>query len=339
MKKPVAVIVVIFVILSVGGLAVYLTRPKVDQNQLYYSGTIESTSSNLSFQVSGKIKAVMTDEGHRVTAGVPLAEVDDALYQAKAREAAAMLDQSQKNLERIGILLEVYSRTLPADVKRARAGLNSAQAMAKEARNDKDRFDGLIKNSVVSQRDWEAINLKHETLESQLAEAKAILDQAQSNLKKIELTRKEIQVAQTHVDAAKSAVDAAQIQLGYTKLYAPFDGIITTRNMEPGEVVSPGQEVLSLSNLTTVELKIYVGEEDIGRVSHGAEMEVSMDTYPDRIYQGRVSFIATEAEFTPKIIQTHKERVKLVYMVKLSIPNADFSLKPGMPADACFQLK
>ena len=336
MKKPIKIIILVIAILAAGSSAYYLTRKKVNNPQLCYSGTIEGTPSNLSFQVSGKIETIHVDEGQRINKGMLLAELDVSLYQAKMRQAQAMLDQSQKNLDRLQILLTVYQQTLPADVKRAQAGVQSAEAVAAEAKSDKQRFDDLRKNSVVTQRDWASVNLKYETAASQLAEAKAILEQAKSNLKKIELTQKEIQVAKTQFRAAQSALEYAQIQVDYTQLKAPFTGIVTTRNMEPGEVVSPGKEVLVLSDLSSVKLKIYVGEEDIGKVTYGDAAKIKIDTFPDRIYNGKVTFISPEAEFTPKIIQTRKERVKLVYMLKITIPNDDVSLKPGMPADACF---
>ena len=336
MRKAIGVIIFILLFPLVG-IFVYLGQQKEISEQLCYSGTIESTQANLSFQVGGRITSVYVDEGDEVNAGKMLAEIDSSLLQAACKQARANLDQTKKNLERLEILLSVYQQTLPADVKRAKAGVQSAEALATEAGNDKERFDNLRKQNVVTGRDWEGINLKYETAAARLDEAKAVLDQARSNLKKIDLTRQEIKLAETQCQAAQAALEAARIQLGYAGLSAPFDGIITTRAVEPGEVVTPGREVLTVSDLKTVELKIFVGEEQIGKVSYGDKAEVKIDTYPDRTYIGTVSFISPEAEFTPKIIQTHKERVKLVFRVKLLIPNPDYSLKPGIPADACFQ--
>jgi len=119
-------------------------------------------------------------------------------------------------------------------------------------------------------------------------------------------------------------------------LRAPFGGVITSRNVEPGEVVTPGQEVISIADLSEVDLKVFVDETEIGKIAPGQRVDVKIDTFPDKTYPGRVAFISPEAEFTPKIIQTHKERVKLVYLVKITIPNPDFQLKSGMPADAWF---
>jgi len=112
---------------------------------------------------------------------------------------------------------------------------------------------------------------------------------------------------------------------------------VISRNIEPGEVVTPGQEVFSVADLSRVDLKVFVDETEIGKIRPGQKADVKVDTFPDRVFSGTVTYISPQAEFTPKIIQTHKERVKLVFMVKLSIPNPNFELKPGTPADAWFR--
>jgi HlyD family secretion protein len=139
------------------------------------------------------------------------------------------------------------------------------------------------------------------------------------------------------VAAATAALDVAQIQLGHTELKAPYTGIVLSRNVEPGEVVTPSQEVLTISDLSRVDLKVFVEETEIGKIAPGRAVDVKIDTFPDKTYPGRVAYVSPQAEFTPKIIQTHKERVKLVYLVKVSVPNPDFELKSGMPADAWFR--
>jgi HlyD family secretion protein len=113
-----------------------------------------------------------------------------------------------------------------------------------------------------------------------------------------------------------------------------MDGVITSRNIEPGETVNIGREVITISDLSRVDLKIFVDETEIGKVKPGQKVDVKVDTFPGKTYTGSVSFISPEGEFTPKIIQTKKERVKLVYLVKVSIVNPNFELKSGMPADA-----
>ena len=128
--------------------------------------------------------------------------------------------------------------------------------------------------------------------------------------------------------------EQAAIQLERMRLSAPVPGVITSRNVEPGEVVTPSREVLTLSDLSRVDLKIFVSEREIGQVKPGQAVDVRVDSFPAKTYRGRVGFISPEGEFTPKFIQTHKERIKIVYLVKVSIPNPRLELKTGMPAGA-----
>ncbi len=336
MRKRIIIVIFLVLFLGVGSL-VYFGQRKVHTEELYYSGTIDATQSELSFQVSGRVVSVLVDGGQTVKKGQLLAELDKLQYLARHKKAEANLIRSKKNLQRSETLLEVYKKTLPAEVERTRAGVSSARAVLNEAHKNKERYDKLYKNKVVSRTEWENITLLNDTAKARLSEANAILKQARSNLKHIEVTRKEIEVAGAQCMAAKAALDFTGIQLGYTQLRAPFSGILTSRNVEPGEVVTAGREVLTLSDLSTVKLKIFVGEIEIGKVKPGQKVRVKVDAFPDKVYRGTVSFISTEGEFTPKIIQTHKERVKLVYLVKISIPNPGVELKPGMPADAWLQ--
>jgi HlyD family secretion protein len=111
------------------------------------------------------------------------------------------------------------------------------------------------------------------------------------------------------------------------------------RNAELGEIVAAGTPVATLADLDRVWLRAYIPETDLGRVKWGQEVAVKTDTFPDKTYRGRVSFIAAKAEFTPKSIETYRERVTLVYRVKIDVENSNRELKPGMPADAVIKLQ
>jgi len=249
------------------------------------------------------------------------------------------------------------------EVKQARYAYEQAQFALEEARKDKARFDTLFERKIIAEKDKDATDLRYETAlkayerakqalellkegyrkesieiaRSKLAEGQAALKQSRENLKKIEALESEVKAAKAQVLSAKAALELANIQLQYCELRAPFQGIIVSRNVEPGEVVSPGQEVISLADLSKVHLKVFVAETEIGMVKPGQKAEVKTDTFPAKTYIGNVSYISPEGEFTPKIIQTHKERVKLVYLIKIIIPNPNLELKPGMPADAWFK--
>jgi HlyD family secretion protein len=260
-------------------------------------------------------------------------------------------------------LAQAESGYRPQELESARLSVEEARAALEDARRNKERFDQLFGKKVVAEKDRDAAQLRFETAlkeygraretyamlkegyrredieaaRARLTEAQAAVKLARSNLKKIGVAEREVEAARATVEAARAALNLTEIQLGYTELRAPFDGVIVSRNIEPGEVVSPGQEVISISDLSEVDLKVFVPETEIGKVKPGQSAAVKIDTFPDKTYQGRVAFISPEGEFTPKIIQTHKERVKLVYLVKITIPNPNLELKTGMPADAWFR--
>jgi len=201
------------------------------------------------------------------------------------------------------IIAELDRAELEARYAQASALVKSASDTLVNARKNYERFEELFKKGVVSEKERDNLKLNYEIAQAKLAEAQSLLKQA-------------------------------SVYLDYTRMKSPMDGIITSRNIEPGETVSAGREVITVSNLSTVELKIFVEETQIGKIRPNQQVDVTVDTFPGKFYQGRVSFISPDGEFTPKVIQTKKERVKLVYLVKVTIENPNFELKTGMPADA-----
>ena len=171
--------------------------------------------------------------------------------------------------------------------------------------------------------------------------AQATYDRAQQILNElVEGTRKEeLAVDRSNVRQARQNLEMSRIRLSYTVLRAPFDGVVLVRQAELGEVVSPGTPIVTLADLDHIWLRVYVPETDLGKVRWGQAVDVRTDTYPGKVYRGRVSVIASEAEFTPKSVQTEKERVTLVYRVKVDVENPNHELKPGMPADAYIKVK
>ena len=283
-----------------------------------------------------------------------LLEVYEKSFPLEVDRAVAGVQALSSQLE------ELQSGNRAQDVERARQAFLAAEAVMEEARKNRDRYDQLFKMEIASEKEWDAERLKYETAlrdyeqrreaydlakegprreaietaRARLSEGKAALNNARNDLKRIEAAKRDVESARQQVKAGEAALAQAKIQVEYTELKAPFPGIITSRNVEPGEVVTPSREVITLADLSRVDLKIFVGETEIGKVKQGQSVDVKVDTFPDKVYKGVVTFISPEGEFTPKIIQTHKERVKLVYLVKISLPNPDLELKTGMPADA-----
>jgi HlyD family secretion protein len=329
------IIIIVFVVLFVGvGALVYFGQWKAKNNELYYSGTIEATEANLAFQAPGRVLNVLAREGQAVEKGQLLVELDRMEYQSRLDQAKANVERSLTVKQQAITALDIYRSTLPADVARAEANVAIAKDVFADAKKNDERYEQLFKNGVVTQKERDAVKLHYDTAKSRLVESEAFLRQARSNLQKIDATKREIEGAQAQINLAKAALAQTEIQLEYTCLKAPFGGVITSRNVEPGEVVSPSREVITLSDLSRVDLKIFVDETEIAKVKPGQDVDIKVDSFPDKVYKGKVSFISPDAEFTPKIIQTHKERVKLVYLVKVSIDNPSYELKSGMPADA-----
>ncbi len=318
----------------------------------------------------GDVLAVLDREelaARRDQSAANLRRAEEALKQAETALAVnrqvlpAEVERAEAAVRALKAQLsEAESGLRTQDVERARLLVAATRVARDNAFKDKTRYDALYGKGGVAERTRDNADLQYETAlreheravasynqakegfrredievaRSRLAEGLASLRLAQSNLGRVDLAEQEVAAARAQVDAARAGLSLAEIQLAYCELRAPFAGIVVSRNVEPGEVVQPGQEVLSLADLSTVDLKIFVAETEIGKVRPGQAVDVKIDTFPDKVFPGRVAYVSPAAEFTPKIIQTQKERVKLVYLVKIAVPNPNLELKSGMPADA-----
>ncbi|MGA2060706.1 MAG: efflux RND transporter periplasmic adaptor subunit, partial [Thermoguttaceae bacterium] len=252
--------------------------------------------------------------------------------------------------------LEAGSR--PQEIKFAEASLSAADAQKAQSQADYIRANQLFKEKMISneqhdaakaiadvaaQRYREAVEhlalVKEGSRKQQIDEARAAYNQAKAQYDLVMAgPRKEtIDQARAKVKQAEAALQLAQTRLSYATLTAPMSGVVMSKNIEPGEYVAPGTPVVTVGDLVNVWLRAYIPETELGRVKVGQKAKVTTDTYPGKAYEGRVSFIAQEAEFTPKNVQTEKERVKLVYRIKIDITNPEMELKPGMPADAVIE--
>jgi HlyD family secretion protein len=333
LKKRIIVIVFIILFVTVG-LLVYIGQKNNREKGLYYSGTIETTQAKLSFQIPGRVANVNVQEGQAIIKGQIIAELDRAEFESRLAQANANLERAQKAKQQLQTVLSINEKTLPSEVARARANVNSVRDTLKDAEKNYKRFEDLFSKGVITEKERDSMKLNYDVAKSRLIESESVLKLAEGNLTKIDAVKQDIEVAVAQINSASASLNQASIQLDYTQLKSPSDGVVTSRNIEPGETVNSGREVITISELTRVDLKIFVDETEIGKVKPGQKVDIKVDTFPGKTYKGIVSFISPEGEFTPKIIQTKKERVKLVYLVKVSIANPGFELKAGMPADA-----
>jgi len=324
-------------LLILAALVVYFGQWTNRNQALYYSGTVEATQYNLAFQTAGKVMQVVVDEGYAVSAGDLLAELDLQDLRARLEQAKANYDHAQAGLNALSAQFkEIKTGNRPQDVARAHEAFLSARAVMEEAKKNMEKYRRLFQEGTVSEKEWDAVRLRYDVSLHDYERSADAYDLAKegSRSETIDAAQAEMQGAKAQLASAEAAWQQAKIQLSYGQLKAPVAGIITSRNVEPGEVVTPAQDVMTMADLSTVDLKIFVDETEIGKVKPGQAVEVRVDTFSDKVYKGTVSYISPEAEFTPKMIQTRKERVKLVYLVKVSIPNPRLELKSGMPADA-----
>ena len=141
------------------------------------------------------------------------------------------------------------------------------------------------------------------------------------------------------VAQATAAVARTRASLDQTVLVAPASGVVTVRHREPGEILSPGAPVLTVMDPADRWVRIYVREDRLGLVALGAPAEIRIDAFPDRPFSGRVVFVGSEAEFTPRNVQTQEERTQLVYPVKVQVvDDAELRVKPGLPADVVLEI-
>ncbi len=290
---------------------------------LLVSGTVEATEGQLAFQSAGRILEVNASEGDRVTAGQQLATLDRSELDARRAQLLAQLAAARAGLA------ELRSGFREEEVAQGRAGLRASEAQVADAERDLARARLLHDGGAVSEEALEKSELKLSLARIQADERGEAVRLLESGPRP---ERVEAQAAQ--VAAAEAGIRVVDAALSFAAITAPFDGVVTVKHREPGETAPPGAPVLTLMNPDDRWVRIYVPEDRIGRVSLGQAATITSDSYPDRSHEGRVTFIASEAEFTPKNVQTPEERVKLVYAVKVQVVgDGGYELKPGMPAD------
>jgi len=322
MKKKVILIAIL--LLAVAAIAWFATRRTGDNGStVAVSGTIEVTDVEVSFKVPGRVRERLVDEGELVKAGQIVARLDDDDLR---------LDVAQREQDREVLtanLRELENGFRKEDIARADAAVGRVKADAERLKADFARQETLFQREVISRRDFDAAKAAYESSRAALREAVA-----QQELMHRGPRREQIDAARARLGQSREALELARTRLGYTTLSSPMAGLVLAKHVEPGEQVAAGTPIISVGDMANTWMRAYIAETDLGRVKVGQKARVKSDTWPDRRYEGTVSFISPEAEFTPKSVQTEKERVKLVYRIKITIPNPTMELKPGMPVDA-----
>lgn len=291
------------------------------------SGTIETTDIVLSAQTSGKIKKLLFDEGDKISKGDTIVIIDHSLLDIRLQQAIAAekAAEAQYNFLKNGARKE--------DLFVAKQNLIQAKTAFSLAKKNERRMEKLLESKSITQKQYEDVKANYDIATAKYKSAKETV---------IKLNRfarpEELQKAQANVEQATSQAALVKQQIEDSYIASPINGIFVEKYVELGELALPATSLVKVSDLLNVELYIYVSETDMGKIKTGDKVEVTVDSFPNKIFKGKVVFISSEAEFTPKNIQTKEERTKLVFKVKIKVPNPDFELKSGMPADAVIKL-
>ncbi len=295
-------------------------------SELRLTGTIETTSVAVSFKVPGRLKERLVDEGQQVKVGQIVARLEDD--ELKDERSARAADQQAAQ----AALADLKAGSRQEEIAASVATLARLKAEADRAAQDATRAEALFKKEVIPRKELDAARAAKDATAAALREGDERL-----KLVRVGPRPDAVKQAQARLEGAAAARSLADTRFSQAILAAPISGTVMAKHAEPGELLAVGSPVITLAKLDEVWVRAYLPETQLGKIKLGQRATVTSDTWKGRAYQGTVSFIASEAEFTPRNVQTEAERVKLVYRIKVTIANPQQELKPGMPVDAVIE--
>ncbi len=327
-KKKIIIAIVLLMLVIV--IAMYWWRgdhPEGNNTTLQLYGNVDIREAQLAFNGSEHIAEIRVQEGDRVSKGQLLARLHTELLEAQHAEAAAALLAQQQVVDK----LEAGSR--PEEIRKGQAELVAARARAKSTGDSYQRVAGLLENKLVSPEDVESAQSLANVAEAQVEVAKQVLALLKAGPRKEDISEARAQLA-----AREARLVLARQQLKNANLYAPADGVIRNRILEPGDMAFPQTPVLTLAFIDPVWARAYLPEPALGQVALGVKALIYTDSYPDKAYEGWVGYISPSAEFTPKNVQTPELRTRLVYSVRIYACNPQGELRLGMPVTVTIAL-
>ncbi|MEW9899102.1 efflux RND transporter periplasmic adaptor subunit [Chitinivorax sp. PXF-14] len=313
------------------------------------NGRLEGDHLSVAGKTPGRIAALLVKEGDAVKAGQPLAQLEDVQLKAKADQVAQTVAALEAQLTAARTALGVLEKEVPlgvtsneAQLARARASVTKAQAAEVQARRDAARMKELLARGSVERHKSELAELgataaaaDTEAARSAQLQAEQALAQARLGHDKVKAKAAEIGALEAQLAQAKAGLREIQSVVDDLTLKAPAAGVVSSKVRDVGEVVAAGSPVFDVVDLDHLYLKVYVPENQIGKLRLGLPARIYTDAFPNTAFNATLRTIASRAEFTPKEVQTPDERVKLVYAVKLYLDqNPERKLTPGIPADA-----
>ena len=321
MKRTALVILLLAAAGAAAGFTWWFTRFEKAATELTLYGNVDLRQVNLSFNNSERITAVLAQEGDRVHTGQLLAKLDTSRLDPQVAQATAQVAAQQHAVDRM------HNGSRPEEIAQAKANVESAKADAANARLQYDRKRKLIVSGGVSQEEFDNARAAWEA-----AQAKLVVNQKALDLAVVGPRKEDIAQAEAQLHAYEAQLAFLRQQLKDAELFAPVDGVVRTRLLEPGEMASPQKPVFSLAITDPKWIRVYASELDLGKLHPGMTASVTVDSFPDRHFDGWVGFISPVAEFTPKTVQTVELRTSLVYEVRVFVKDPADELRLGMPA-------
>jgi HlyD family secretion protein len=287
------------------------------------TGSIEARQIDVSPRITGRIVELAVREGQPVERGQLIARLEPSELAADVRRAQAAVATAEAQLR------DLLAGSRAQEIEQARAALRNATVTREWTERDYQRARALFAKELIAAQEVDRARQAYESARANETSARAYLDLLRAGPRP-----DAVSAARHRVAEAREALALARARLAEADLRSPVTGLVLHKNAEAGETLNPGISVVTLMDPDDLWLRAYVPETDIGRVKLGQAATISVDAYPGRRFEGAITEIGSEAEFTPKNVQTKKERVNLVFRIKIAVRNPEGVLKPGMPADA-----